>query len=71
MPQALDAGDRARFKRLAHRLAGSFRMYGFHWAAARCKELERAAPAGATAELRKGAAAVRTHLDMVKVKIRS
>jgi len=70
MPQALDAGDRARFKRLAHRLAGSFTLYGFRWAAGQCKALERAAAAGEPGELRKGAAAVRAHLDVVKVRIR-
>jgi CheY-like chemotaxis protein len=70
MPQALDAGDRARFKRLAHRLAGSFTLYGFRWAAGQCKALERAAAAGDPGELRKGAAAVRAHLDVVKVRIR-
>jgi CheY-like chemotaxis protein len=70
MPRALDAGDRAQFKRLAHRLAGSFTLYGFRWAAAQCKELERAASAGEMAELRKGAAAVRAHLGVVKVKVK-
>ena len=34
MAGALGAGDRARFKRLAHKLAGSFNLYGFRWAAA-------------------------------------
>jgi CheY-like chemotaxis protein len=71
MPQALDAGDRARFRRLAHRLAGSFSLYGFRWAAARCRALEQAASSGTPAELRAGAAAVRAHLDVVKVKVRS
>jgi PAS domain S-box-containing protein len=70
MPQALDAGDRARFKRLAHRLAGSFTLYGFRWAAEQCKALERAAAAGEPGELRNGAAAVRAHLDVVKVRVR-
>jgi CheY-like chemotaxis protein len=70
MPQALDAGDRGRFKRLAHRLAGSFTLYGFRWAAEQCKALERAAASGESGELRNGAAAVRAHLDVVKVRVR-
>jgi len=70
MPRALDTGDRARFKRLAHKLAGSFMLYGFHWAASQCRALERDAPGGEAGELRRVAAAVRAHLDVVKVRVR-
>jgi len=71
LTQALAGGDRAAAKRLAHKLAGSFNLYGFRWAAAQCKALERAAPAGDAAELGRAAAAVREHLDTVQVRLRT
>lgn len=67
MPDALAGADRARFRRLAHKLAGSFSLYGFAWAAAQCRELERAAEQGEAADLSRRAAAVRAHLDTVNV----
>jgi PAS domain S-box-containing protein len=71
LAQALAGGERAAAKRLAHKLAGSFSLYGFRWAAAQCKALERAAPAGDAAELGRAAAAVREHLDTVQVRLRA
>jgi PAS domain S-box-containing protein len=71
MGGALAAGDRAAFKRLAHKLAGSFNLYGFRWAALQCRALERASPAGDTAELARGAEAVRAYLDSVKIRLRA
>jgi HPt (histidine-containing phosphotransfer) domain-containing protein len=71
MAEALAALDRARFRKLAHKLAGSFNLYGFRWAAAQCKALERAAPDGERAELARAAAAVRAHLDTVQVRLRA
>jgi PAS domain S-box-containing protein len=67
MPQALAGGDRERFRRLAHKLAGSFVLYGFAWAAAQCRELERAAAGGDAQDLSRRAAAVRAHLDAVNL----
>jgi PAS domain S-box-containing protein len=67
LPQALAAGDRARFRRLAHKLGGSFALYGFAWAAAQCRALERDAALGDAHDLRERAAALRAHLDEVKV----
>jgi len=69
MPQALAADDRPRFRRLAHKLAGSFTLYGFRWAAARCRALERRAVEARADELERGAAEVRAHLDQVKVRL--
>ena len=71
MPAALGNGDRARFKRLAHKLAGSFTLYGFRWAAARCRELERGAVSDDSDSLRKEAENVRAHLDSVKVRLQA
>jgi PAS domain S-box-containing protein len=41
MRQACAAGDSPRLRQLAHRLAGSFALYGFRWAASHCKIIER------------------------------
>lgn len=68
MPQALAAGDRAAFKRLAHRLAGSFALYGFKWASSQAKAIEREAETGEPAELAARVAAIRSHLDVVRVR---
>jgi len=68
MPGSLAGGDRARFKRLAHKLAGSFVLYGFGWAAEQCKRLEREAESGAPDRLTTAVAAVRAHLDQVTIK---
>jgi CheY-like chemotaxis protein len=70
MAGALGAGDRARFKRLAHKLAGSFNLYGFRWAAGECRALEKTASSADTAELARGTDAVRAHLDAVKVRLK-
>ena len=69
MPRALQAGDRATFKRLAHRLAGSFALYGFRWAASESKAIEREAADGDAAALATRTAALREHLDAVKVRV--
>jgi PAS domain S-box-containing protein len=68
MPGSLAGGDRVRFRRLAHKLAGSFVLYGFGWAAEQCRGLERDAAAGDVADLARGVAAVRAHLDSVAIK---
>lgn len=65
MPAALAAGDRAAFGRLAHKLAGSFILYGFAWAAEQCRRLEREAAEGEPADLERRAAEVRAHLDSI------
>ena len=67
MPAALSAGDRVLFKRLAHRIAGSCALYGFNWAAAQADALEDAAALGEPQELLARAAALRAHLDSVKI----
>jgi two-component system response regulator BaeR len=64
MRRALQAADRVAFKRIAHRLAGSFALYGFKWAAAQCKMLERESERDADT-LAARWAAVRAHLDTV------
>jgi two-component system response regulator BaeR len=68
MPAALAAGDRAHFKRCAHRLAGSFALYGFAWAAAQCRAIEHDAPGCDQRDLEARVAAVRAHLDRVIIE---
>src|SRR2546430_10469959 len=68
MPGVLEKGDRVRFKRLAHRLAGSFALYGFHWAAAQCRGIEQDSPAAPVRELLARVVAVREHLAAAKVR---
>jgi PAS domain S-box-containing protein len=67
---ALGAGDRPRFRRVAHRLAGSFALYGFAWAALECQRLEREALAGNADDLARRAAALRDYLDEVEIRVR-
>src|SRR5262245_31160268 len=64
MPGALREGDRARFRRLAHKLAGGFALYGLEWAAEECRRLERDAADGEVAELAKRALVVRKRLEV-------
>lgn len=68
MPKALAAGDRALAKRLAHRLAGSFALYGFVWAAAQARAIEADAPDGDPVELARRAAALLAHLDHAAIR---
>lgn len=68
MAQALDAGERAAAARIAHRLAGSFALYGFATAGRQCLELERDAEGGTAAELRGRIEAVRRGLETVELR---
>ena len=68
LPQALAAGDREKFRRLAHKLAGSFSLYGFKWAAAQCRLIEQAAEAGERDELTERIEFVRRHLGNAQVR---
>jgi PAS domain S-box-containing protein len=68
LPQALAAGDRVKFRRLAHKLAGSFALYGFKWAGAQCRALQDAAAQGEVADLTRRVGAVREHLDKVVIQ---
>ena len=65
LPQALAAGNREEFRRLAHKLAGSFALYGFKWAGAQCRALQDAAAQGEAADLARRVKALRAHLDIL------
>lgn len=68
MAQALDAGERGAVARIAHRLAGSFALYGFAAAGRQCLALERDAESGAAAALRDAIEALRRGLETVEVR---
>jgi CheY-like chemotaxis protein len=68
LPQALAAGDREKFRRLAHKLAGSFALYGFQWAGAQCRALQDASAQGEAADLARRVSALRAHLDKVVIQ---
>jgi PAS domain S-box-containing protein len=65
---ALGAGERAAAKRLAHTLGGSFSLYGFKWARAQCRRIERAAAEGDLAAAAPELALLRRHLDSAELR---
>jgi CheY-like chemotaxis protein len=73
LERAIGAGETEAARALAHKLAGSFALYGFHWAAGQGKMIEKraaAAAGGGTLEgLAAQAAALRRHLETVRVEI--
>jgi CheY-like chemotaxis protein len=64
MHAALGAADREAVRRAAHKLAGSFALYGFAWAAGQSREIERDALAGEGDRLDAMIVALRDHLDL-------
>ncbi|MEO8143857.1 MAG: response regulator [Betaproteobacteria bacterium] len=68
LAEAVARGDAEGSRALAHKLAGSFSLYGFHWAAAQGKRIERSAGANALAGLAGEVAALRRHFDTVRVE---
>ncbi|WP_066342036.1 response regulator [Azohydromonas lata] len=65
MAQALREGDGASLRSIAHRLAGSFALHGFRWAAHCCQQIEHAdadAPV-----LQAQLEALRRHLETVRI----
>jgi len=68
LDEALARGDAEGARALAHKLAGSFALYGFQWAAAQGKMIERRAGAGALDGLAGEAAALRRHLEGARIE---
>ncbi len=64
---ALAAGERESARKLAHKLAGSFALYGFAWASAESRSIQREAAEGELAPLRARCDALREHLDTFKL----
>jgi two-component system response regulator BaeR len=66
----LAAGDREEVRRLAHKLAGSFSLYRFDWAAAECRALQAEAAGGDAADLARRVGALQAHLEQVTLPSR-
>jgi PAS domain S-box-containing protein len=67
---AAAAGEREALRRAAHRLAGSFGLFGFDWASGKARSVENDAAAGDLGALGARLAEVRTHLDAVEIGFR-
>jgi signal transduction histidine kinase/DNA-binding response OmpR family regulator len=68
LPVALRADDRAELRRLAHQLAGSLGLYGFHWASDQCRWIERHHADVGEPELEAISAALQAHLQSGRVR---
>jgi CheY-like chemotaxis protein len=67
---AARAGDAEAMRRHAHRLSGSFSLYGLAWAAAQCREIERTGlPEGPLDASLRRLAALRSHLDALQARM--
>ena len=66
---ALQAGEREQARKLAHKLAGSFALYRFEWAAGASRALQDDAPAGDLAELLRRCERLQSHLEGVRLRV--
>jgi CheY-like chemotaxis protein len=71
MVEAMQLGDRDRLRRLAHRLAGSFAMYGLAWGAGHCRDIELAADQIDPVDLFARADALQLHIDRLEARLRA
>lgn len=69
--QALEFGERESVRRLAHKLKGSFGLYGFKWAAQLCGELEQHFLTVDTELLVAQVNALEQHLTRVEIQART
>lgn len=67
---ALQAGEREQARKLAHKLAGSFALYRFAWAAAESRALQQEAAGADLAGLGRRCDALRRHLEQVRLRAR-
>lgn len=68
MDKALASGAAADLRRLGHRLAGSFGLYGFRWASEQARRIERSAEGNDRERLAALIAALRQHVDTVEIR---
>lgn len=68
MIESCAAGDAAGVRQLAHRLSGSFALYGFRWAASHCKLIEHEADSLSRDKIGERLALLRHHLGSVPVR---
>jgi CheY-like chemotaxis protein len=67
MAAALESGDRAELRAVAHRAAGGLALFGFQWAAWQSRRISAQAGAGELAQLREAVQRLREHLATVQV----
>ncbi|HTN26414.1 MAG TPA: PAS domain S-box protein [Burkholderiales bacterium] len=70
LADAVDRGEAETARAIAHKLAGSFLPYGFHWAARHGKMIEQRARDRALDGLAAEVRALREHLDTVELRDR-
>jgi HPt (histidine-containing phosphotransfer) domain-containing protein len=68
MVRALGGDTDVPLRRLAHRAAGSFGLYGFRWASDQCRRIEREAEGADRARLEGLLAALQRHLETVEIR---
>ena len=68
MERAMHDGDRSEVRRIAHQLAGSFGLYGFHWASIQSRSIEKDFSQIDPAQLSRVAGELSAHLDRVKIR---
>jgi signal transduction histidine kinase/CheY-like chemotaxis protein len=68
LAEAVDRGEAETARAIAHKLAGSFLPYGFHWAARQGKMIEQRARDRALDGLAAEVRALREHLDTVELR---
>jgi CheY-like chemotaxis protein len=68
MMESCAAGDAAGVRQLAHRLSGSFALYGFRWAAGHCRLIEHEADSLSRDKIEERLALLRHHLGNVPVR---
>jgi CheY-like chemotaxis protein len=68
LAEAVERGEAETARQIAHKLAGSFLPYGFHWAARQGKMIEQRAKDRALDGLAAEVRALREHLDTVELR---
>ena len=68
MSAALSSGDRDTLRRLAHRVSGSFSMFGFEWAAWQCQQVQLDALHGEPVPLADALDRLRSHLQSARAE---
>jgi CheY-like chemotaxis protein len=68
MLHANESGEGDEVRRIAHQLAGSFALYGFEWASAQARRIEKGADALDSVEIAECASSLLYHLKNVRIR---
>jgi len=68
LAEAAERGDSLQVRQQAHLLAGSFALYGFHWAAEQCRRIVRDGAQLDSPSVHESIAALRQHVDGVAIR---